>query len=141
VTLYFISNREGGGYLWSRRRGMGTSIAFRATAVGLEVELDDNPCSSAGAEVDAGGREIGARRRVAEVEMTWRKSSFNGTRSGTARLAGSWTTSLHVFELITWSSEQLRQFRAGCGACGAQCFVGTEEVHVRRSSFYERSFG
>jgi hypothetical protein len=130
VMLYFISNREGGRYLWSCRRGTGASIAFRATTVGLEVELDDNPCLSAGAEVDAGGREIGARRRVAEVEMTRQKSSFDGTRSGTARLAGSWTTSLHIFELITWSSEQLRQFRAGCGAHRAQCFVGAEEVHV-----------
>jgi hypothetical protein len=69
--------------------------------VGLEVELDDNPCLSTGAEVDAGGREIGAWRRVAEVEMMWRKSSFDGTRSGTACLAGSWTTSLRIFELIT----------------------------------------
>ena len=108
---------------------------------GLEVELNDNPCSSAGAKVDAGGREIGARWRVAEVEIMWWKSSFDSTRSGTARLARSWMTSSHIFELITWSSEQLRQFRAGCGACRAQCFVSAEEVYVRRSSFYERSFG
>jgi hypothetical protein len=83
----------------------------------------------------------GMMQVVAEVETTTtrRKSSFERTRSGPAHLAGSRATSSCIFELITWSSEQVRQSRAGCGVHGARCFVGAKEVHVRRSSFYERS--